>query len=117
MSMESTILAEVKAALNRLDGLTVWRNTGGFDEERKIRYGLCPGSSDLVGVMMVRGVGVALFVETKSATGRMEVDQRTFRGVVERLGAVYIVARSTSEAILQASLASGRVGRRMRAEP
>jgi hypothetical protein len=97
---EATVHAEVRHALNRLPGCTVWRNARGYDEERKVTYGLAPGAADLVGVLTVRGVGVALFVEIKSARGSLEPDQVTFTDVVRRLGAVHVVARSADEAVV-----------------
>ena len=52
---EATVLAETRLALCSMPGVTVWRNTTGFAETdgRKFRYGLCPGSSDLVGCLRV----------------------------------------------------------------
>lgn len=113
---EATVQAEVRLALNRLQGVTVWRNARGYDEERRVTYGLCPGAADLVGVMTVRyalraglhaaPLVVSLFIELKHPRrGNLEPDQVTFRDVVRRLGAVHIVARSADEAVQQVTMA------------
>lgn len=96
---ERDILARVKHALNAIDGVVVWRCARGFDELRKIHYGLAPGCTDLVGICTVGGIGVALFVETKSKTGRLEPDQETFARVVRAAGAIHVVARSAEAAV------------------
>ena len=115
---EATVLAETRLALCSMPGVTVWRNTTGFAETdgRKFRYGLCPGSSDLVGCLRVTPPGssvplaVALFVETKHPTsGRLAADQATFGEVVRRLGAVHIVASSADDAVLQLHLHRKRI--------
>lgn len=102
---EAEILKRVKHALNRLDGVVVWRCARGFDDVRKVAYGLAPGCSDLVGICRVNGLGVALFVEVKSARGRLEADQATFAKVVRGLGAIHVVARSAEEAVAAVEMA------------
>lgn len=94
---EGTILAEVRLAINSIPGCRVWRNTTGYveTEGRKIRYGLAPGSADLVGSAW----GRALAIETKSERGRLSEDQKTWLGVVEQLGWIVVVARSATEAV------------------
>jgi hypothetical protein len=117
---EATVQAEVRLALNRLEGVTVWRNARGYDEERKVTYGLAPGAADLVGVMTVSvyqraglsspPLGVAIFVELKNPRrGSLEPDQVTFREVVLKLGAVHVVARSADEAVEQVTMARHRI--------
>jgi hypothetical protein len=94
---ESTILAEVRVAINAIHGCRVWRNTTGFveTEGRKIRYGLAPGSADLIGSAW----GRALAIETKSERGRLSADQETWLEVVRGLGWIVVVAGSASEAV------------------
>lgn len=54
-------------------GLTLFRNNTGFDEVRRVRYGLCPGSPDLVGwtPLIIGGRRVAVFtaIECKRSSG------------------------------------------------
>lgn len=102
---EAALLLRVKHALNRMEGVVVWRCARGFDEARMIRYGLAPGCTDLVGIVRVDGIGVALFVEVKSRDGALEPNQETFGRVVRGLGAIHIVARSAEAAVAAVEVA------------
>jgi hypothetical protein len=72
-----------------------------------IKYGLCVGSSDLIGwtqhVVTPEDVGrkVALFsaVECKSATGRATEEQKNFIDRVQDAGGIAGIARSEQEAL------------------
>jgi len=94
---ESLIQKEIMLALSQA-GCMVWRNnTGSYkDGDRFIRYGLCKGSSDIVG--LTNG-GVFIAVEVKSATGRVSNDQINFIDNVRRKNGISFVARSADEAI------------------
>lgn len=97
---ESEIQQAIRLALGREPDLVLWRNPVGVGETngRKQRFGLCRGSSDLVGVLTVNGVGVAVFIEVKTPTGRLSPEQRMFGELVTRKGAIYCVARSVDDA-------------------
>src|SRR5262249_42964711 len=75
-------------------GLALWRNAAGYDEVRRVRYGLSPGSGDYVGLCAGRYVEV----ETKTARGRLSPVQRQRQALIERLGGVYAVVRSEADA-------------------
>jgi len=111
---ETTIMFAVRQALANEPDVLIFRNNVGFDRERRVKYGLALGSSDLVGVLTVREVGVALFVEVKTPIGRMSDDQKRFREVVLKRGAVHIIARdvdNTMAALTEArSLILHRLG-------
>jgi hypothetical protein len=70
----------------------IWNHPTGFDPERRIRYGLV-GSADLIGCYR----GRFLAIECKSARGVMSKEQKAFRAAVERIGGMYIVARSVED--------------------
>lgn len=53
-----------------------------------------PGCADLIGLILG---GRFLAIETKSASDRMRESQLAFRAMVERLGGLYIVARSVED--------------------
>jgi len=69
-----------------------------------------PGCADLIGILSLPAdtagsppgwgrptVGLFLAIETKSASDRMRESQLAFRAMVERLGGLYIVARSVED--------------------
>ncbi len=74
---------------------------------RPIKFGLCPGSSDLIGWTMIEitpemvGRRVAIFtaIEVKSATGRASKTQKNFIKAVHRCGGIAGVARSLDDAV------------------
>lgn len=70
-------------------------NTGAFAGEHKgrkrfVRFGV-PGLADITGVLPG---GRAIYVECKVGKDKPSVDQKAFRAMVERAGAVYVLARS-----------------------
>ena len=86
----------------------LWRNnTGALKDStgRLVRYGLCPGSSDLIGLrtititpdMVGQTVGVFVAIEVKDQ-GRLTEQQRAFLAMVEQAGGMAGVARSVEDA-------------------
>jgi hypothetical protein len=74
-----------------------WRNNVGVattDRGAKIRFGLFPGSADLIGLFRGRFIGV----EIKTPQGRQSPDQRRWQACVEDHGGVYAIVRSEDEA-------------------
>ena len=87
----------------------LWRNNVGAlrDERgRLVTYGLCKGSSDLIGLRQVLigpehlGQTMAVFsaIEVKAPKGRLREEQRSFLELVERFGGYSGVATSVEEA-------------------
>ena len=87
----------------------LWRNNVGAlrDERgRLVTYGLCKGSSDLIGLRQVLigpehlGQTLAVFtaIEVKAPGGRLREEQQSFLALVERFGGYGGVAMSTAEA-------------------
>jgi hypothetical protein len=74
---------------------------------RRVAYGLCPGSSDLIGFtavtitpeMVGRTVAVMTAVEVKTARGTPTAEQLNFIDAVRRAGGIAGVARSPEEAL------------------
>jgi hypothetical protein len=90
-------------------GARLFRNNVGKLRDargRLVTYGLCVGSSDLIGYLPVTitpamvGQRVAVFVaiEAKTATGRLRPEQRQFLRVVQGHGGLCCVARSVEDA-------------------
>ena len=73
---------------------------------RPIKFGLCPGSSDLIGwttieitpEMVGRSVAVFTAVEVKSATGRASKKQKNFIKRIHDCGGIAGIARSLDDA-------------------
>ena len=96
---ERNIQAMILMALSEA-GCLVWRqDTGAYKDPksgRLIRYGLCKGSSDIIGLC---ADGTFLAVEVKTATGRIRPEQLTFIAAVQKAGGRAGVARSVGEAL------------------
>lgn len=94
-NIQNDILVELSKA-----GCMVWRqNTGAYRDpktDRLIRYGLCVGSSDIIGICPD---GVFLAVEVKKKTGRATEKQLRFIENINRQGGRAGIARSVSDAL------------------
>lgn len=122
--MTTTNEAEIMLALGRRPDLRIFGNETGqgwvgkpvgpvngrgimLQNARRIRFGLCPGSSDLIGIQSVvitpamvgRTVGVFLAAECKAGTGRASADQRAFLDMVRDRGGIAVVARSADDVL------------------
>ena len=87
----------------------LWRNNVGAlrDERgRLVTYGLCKGSSDLIGLRQVLigpehlGQTLAVFtaIEVKAPDGRLREEQQSFLMQVKRMGGLARVVHSLEEA-------------------
>lgn len=100
---ENVLQSEIRLALGMLPDLVLWRNATGVGEQwdgskaSTLRYGLCIGSSDLIGILSPTGRFVAL--EVKTATGRVSDDQERFLALVRRMGGYGAVVRSVADAL------------------
>ena len=100
------VLAIVHAL--RANGVLCWRNETGRGYTPRgthIRYGLCPGSADIIAC--VRGAFVGL--EAKTGNAVREPDQIAWAKAVNEAGGRAVVVRSVQEA-LQAVSSSVGVG-------
>ena len=77
----------------------VWRNNTGVLKDktgRPIKFGLCKGSSDIVGICPD---GIALFVEVKTEKGIIRPEQKLFIESCIKSNARAGIARSVKDAI------------------
>lgn len=110
--MESLIKQQILADLGGDPKMRIFNNPVGSgwvgklpDRLRRLRFGLCPGSADLIGLRSVVvtpdlvGKRVAIFValEVKDKTSA-RANQRAFREMVADLGGIAAVVRSPIEA-------------------
>lgn len=101
--LERDVLADIRAVFARIPWLLVWRsNTGALRDEggRLVRYGLCDGSSDLIGIVRLCDVaalssiahrtdpGVFLAIEVKRPGEKPTAEQRAFLARVAAMGGV-----------------------------
>lgn len=102
---ESEIQHAIRIALGRLPDVRVFRNNVGVADVRgaKIRFGLCKGSSDLIGFIRleINGVKTARFMalEIKTATGKATEEQVLFMAMVRGFGGFACIVRSVEEAL------------------
>ena len=105
---EQQIQQQIRLALSR-GPVRLWRNNTGtlYDRQgRPVQFGLCKGSSDLIGLRSVTigpehlGQQLAVFaaVEVKSQAGRTTAEQLAFIEMVQAMGGLAGVARSVADA-------------------
>lgn len=91
---ETAVLRDCMLAATQA-GARVWRNNTGVlldSNRRPVRFGLCVGSSDLIGLTRD---GIFLAIECKrSVGGRVTEQQEHFLSCVRSMGGVAILARS-----------------------
>jgi hypothetical protein len=111
MSEETPIMRAIMLALSKV-GARVFRNNVGVAKFTKagkdyvVRYGLCNGSSDVIGFVPVKitadmvGSTVAVFlaVEVKDQA-RVTPEQKAFVAMVRERGGISGVAHSETEAL------------------
>lgn len=79
----------------------IFRNNVGMAYTKKgrpVRFGLCKGSSDLIGWTSVNGVAVFTAVEVKRPKGKPTPDQLRFIEMVRSAGGIAGIAHSENEA-------------------
>ena len=112
---EHEIQQRIRLACGR-GPVRLWRNNTGalLDQQgRFVRFGLCKGSSDLIGLRALEitpqlvGRRIAQFValEIKTPHGVASPEQQAFLALVHQLGGVAAVYRSIEEA--EQALAAG----------
>ncbi len=114
---ESDVLRDLRLSLGKRDDLILWRNNVGLAWYRKggghpvsctrcgnviklnetpVHYGLCVGSSDLIGIQI--GSGRLVAVEAKYKT-KLTPEQERFLALVERSGGIAVEARNPEDVI------------------
>lgn len=105
---EAHIQQDIRLLLGSTADVRVFRNNVGrcqTDDGRHIRYGLIPGSGDLIGwrsvVITPEMVGSTLAqftsIEVKAAKGRLSPEQIHWAESVQAAGGVSVIARSTDD--------------------
>lgn len=109
MTSERKIQNEIRLAVGRHPGATIWRNQVGVTVHagRTVTYGLCRGSSDLIGIREVlitpehvgKTIGQFVALEIKTETGRLSAEQSMYLALVNKRGGVGVVVMSPEDAI------------------
>ena len=101
---ETELVQRIRLAIGQDPDVVAWRNSTGVlaadfgaKGHRRVRYGLCEGSADLICIVAPYGRFVAL--EVKSATGKIRNEQIVFGNLVERMGGIWRVVRSVEDAL------------------
>lgn len=105
---ETPISREILLALGSRKDVRLFRNNVGVATTRDgnvIRFGLAPGSSDLIGWrtitvtpdMVGKSIAVFLGVEVKTPTGAIRQNQRTWQAAVQSMGGIAEILRSPTE--------------------
>lgn len=110
---ETAIMRDIMLALSKL-GARVFRNNVGVAKYQadngqwhRVKYGLCTGSSDVIGLVPVtvtsdmvgQTIGVFTAIEVKAGKGVASDEQEAFINMVRERGGIAGVARSVEEAI------------------
>lgn len=96
---EKTIMVAIQLELAK-HGYKVFRNNSGYLRDIRgqyVHFGLCTGSSDLVGIVPPSGRFLA--IEVKTPTGVVTKEQLSFLRMVNESGGIGFIARSVEEAI------------------
>jgi hypothetical protein len=110
LTSEAYIQQQTRLALARAGSVMHRNNVGQYTDQktgRPIRYGLCVGSSDLIGWtpvtitldMVGRTLAVFTAVEVKTPNGRPTEPQLNFIAQVTKAGGFAGIARSPGEAV------------------
>lgn len=98
MNAETALMHRIMLALSDA-GCLIWRNNTGSvktDDGRFVKFGLCVGSSDLIGI--AHG-GRFLAIEVKTSKGRATPEQQRFINAVLTRGGIAGIVRSPDEAL------------------
>lgn len=109
---ETAIMHQIMLALSEA-GCIVWRNNTGqawsgrvihqqfgsvtLTAASPIKFGLCVGSSDLIGIHCATGKFIAM--EVKTAKGRASIEQERFIAAILISGGIAGIVRSPAEAL------------------
>lgn len=106
---EKIILNQILLSFSSLAARLFRNNVGMLEDKKgnKVRYGLCRGSSDLVGwsfkvvtpSMVGKKIAIFTAVEAKAGRTKVTVEQQRFVDAVNKAGGIGIIAHSNGEAL------------------
>lgn len=96
---ETVLMVTIQSMLSRDPDIVVWRNNVGVLTDRRgipVKYGLCVGSSDLIGISSRHGRMFALEVKMPGKSPTKE--QVAFMALVRKMGGFATVVTSIEDA-------------------
>ena len=95
---EANVLNDCMIALSKAGAKVFRNNTGALKDRdgRLVRYGLCPGSSDIIGVTKD---GLFIAVECKTYKGKPTEKQLRFLECIRSMGGRAGIARCADDAV------------------
>ena len=98
----------IRAQIATKPDIRLWRNNVGKMTDARgqvVTFGLCPGSSDLIGIQSVeitsdmvgQKIGVFVAVEVKSEKGRVSSGQSRYLEIIRKMGGIGILARKIED--------------------
>ena len=107
---EAPLMRRIMLKLSDFRNVRIFRNNVGvalYPDGSRVKYGLCTGSSDLIGYASITvtpdmvGSKVAVFtaIETKTRKGKQTAQQKNFIEQVRLFGGIAGVARTEEEAV------------------
>lgn len=114
MKSETALQNEIRLEIGKLKNARLFRNNVGMING--VQFGLCVGSSDLIGFQSVTitpemvGQKVAIFtaIEVKTETGKVSPAQIKFTEMVNKFGGIGAIVRSVNEAVEVLGIVSDR---------
>lgn len=97
MNEETVLMRSIRLAVCATGRATLWRLNSGFDQDKKVRYGLGDGAADLIGFVHKNGRFFAL--EVKTPTGRAQKNQKLWAEHVNKNGGFARIVRSVDDAL------------------
>ena len=105
MKSETTLQNEIRLELGKRKNVRIFRNNVGMING--VQFGLCVGSSDLIGFQSVTvtpemvGQKIAVFtaIEVKTETGKVSEQQTKFIEMVRKFGGIGAIVRSVDDAL------------------
>lgn len=100
------LLKQVELKVNQQHDARGWTNPVGYDREKRITYGLCKGSLDIVVIQNIlirpehvgKTIGVFHIWDTKTGDyGRLSPEQKDFSRTITRFGGVAGVIREIDD--------------------
>jgi len=105
MKSETALQNKIRLAVGKRKDVRLFRNNVGMIGG--VQFGLCVGSSDLIGFttktitpeMVGQQVAIFTAIEVKTPTGKVSEQQTKFLSMVKKFGGIGAVVRSVDDAV------------------